>query len=729
MNYIAGLNPEQRKAVEFIDSPSLIFAGAGSGKTKVLTHKIAYLIEKKIVAPKNILAVTFTNKAAKELRSRVENFIGKKVHSLNIGTFHSICAKILRSEISHLKYSRHFTIYDEKDQLLLLKRVINEHSIILEGVQPKSILSKISLLKNKMIESEDFKPRDWVLVDKQVKILYPLYQKNLKKAEAVDFDDLLILPLKIFEKFPEILQKYRKRFQYILVDEYQDTNRPQFLLIFKLGSEHKNVCVVGDDDQSIYGWRGADVENILKFDSVFPNCKTFKLEQNYRSTNNILKAASSVVSNNISRADKNLWSEKKDGDLLVKIVADSEYDEAARIASHIRYEILHSKRNFKDFTILYRTNAQSRVLEEILRRNNIVYIIVGGVKFYERKEVKDILAYLHIFSNPKDDISLIRIINTPPRGIGKSTQNVLDRFAKSKNMSIFETLAYIDFLDLGTRATNAVKNFYQLIQHSQDLRKAVSFEEWSRVIVDELGIRRHYKEIGGEEARQRLANVDELLNDISDFCENTEKPTLEAYLEIVSLSTDIDVWEDQKNAVSLMTLHSAKGLEFPVVFICGLNQGLLPLQRDLSEKHEDEKQIEEERRLFYVGMTRAKEKVFLSTALRRGIAGEMRCLPESIFIKEIPEDLIKSSHFLEGVISSKRARRKIKRTLDIGKREVTQGVTQTRKPKPGLLVSHKIFGLGKILEIDGAGKNAKLKIYFKDFGKKTIIARFVQVSG
>ncbi len=727
MNSLTGLNPEQREAVEFVDRPSLIFAGAGSGKTKVLTHKIAFLIEKKIVAPGNILAVTFTNKAANELRSRVENFIGKKVYSVNVGTFHSICARILRGEISHLNYSRHFTIYDEKDQLSLLKKVIDSFSIILEGVKPKSILSKISLLKNRMIEPEDFKQREWVLLDKQVKILYPLYQKALKKAEAVDFDDLLILPLKIFEKFPEVLQKYRKRFQYILVDEYQDTNRPQFLLIYKLGSEHKNVCVVGDDDQSIYGWRGADVENILKFDSVFPNCRIFKLEQNYRSTNNILKAASSVVSNNINRADKKLWSDNKDGDLLVKISADSEYDEAAQIASQIKYEILHSKRNFKDFTILYRTNAQSRVLEEILRRNNIIYTIVGGVKFYERKEVKDILAYLHVFSNPKDDINLMRIINFPPRGIGKATQNVLENFAKSKNISLFEALVHIDFLELGTRATNALKNFYQSIQHSQRLRKSISFEEWSRVMIDELEIRRYYKEIGGEEARQRLANVDELLNDISDFCKNTEKPTLEGYLENVSLSTDIDVWEDKKNAVSLMTLHSAKGLEFPVVFICGLNQGLLPLQRDLLGKQEDEKQIEEERRLFYVGLTRAKERIFLSTAQRRNRAGETVLSPESIFISEIPENLIKSSRFLEGVISSKRAARKRKGTFDVIESEIDEGVKKVKRPKPGLLVSHKIFGIGKILEVSGEGKNAKLKIYFKNFGKKTIISRFVQV--
>lgn len=725
MNPLLGLNPEQAKAVEYVDGPSLIFAGAGSGKTKVLTHKIAYLIKQNVVAPQNILAVTFTNKAAKELRTRAENYVGKKVNITTIGTFHSICARILRREIELLGYTSSFSIYDEENQISLIKKVINDYSIILQGITTSALLSRISFLKSGMIGPDEYQPRKGILTDLLVKQIYPLYQKALEKANAVDFDDLLILPLKIFSSYPEILEKYRKRFCYILVDEYQDTNRPQFLMIEALGRFHEQVCVVGDDDQSIYSWRGADIENILRFEEVFPRARIFKLEQNYRSTNNILKAASAVVGHNVNRANKILWSDKKDGDLILKIESESEYDEAARIASQIQREIVQSKRNFKDFAILYRTNAQSRVLEETLRRNNIVYTLVGGVKFYDRKEIKDILAYFNFFCNPKDDISFKRIINFPPRGIGKSTQKYIEEFANNKNISLFEALAHLDFFELNPRSIRALAEFYHLIQRIQQIRSSLSLEEWSRVVIVELALRQFFKEDGSEDALQRLANIDELINDISEFCGTMENPTLEAYLEKVSLNTQIDNWDDKKNAVSLMTLHSAKGLEFPVVFICGLNQGLLPLERDLSDKF-----VEEERRLFYVGLTRAMEKVFLSSSQYRSRAGEMQVMSESIFLKEIPENLIQKELVRESVISAKRQRRSSVRTQVTSNLQTelkTVPPAETKEIKIGSKVTHSIFGAGRVLNIEGFGSNARLRIYFQTCGEKTIVAKYIKV--
>lgn len=715
------LNPQQKSAVEYLDGAQLIFAGAGSGKTKVLTHKIAYLIKSGIVRPDNILAVTFTNKAAQELRNRVEKFVEKQAGFIHIGTFHSICARILRKEIEHLGYSKYFSIYDESDQRQLIKKVISDSNIDLEGFLPKNVLSRISYLKNWLTSPEDFKPRPGNRFEYIVKELYPLYQKALKRSNAVDFDDLLLLPLKLFDKEPKLLEKYRLRYQYILVDEYQDTNKPQFLFIDLLAKKHRNLCVVGDDDQSIYSWRGANIENILKFDAQYPECRVFKLEQNYRSTNNILKAASGVVANNINRVKKELWSRKSDGDLLIKIEAESDYDEAAKIAVNIRQEILKKKRTFKDFAILYRTNAQTRILEEILRRNNIPYNIIGGVKFYERKEIKDILAYFSVLSNPKDDVSLRRILNFPPRGIGKQTLSGIDAFAVKKQLTLFEALNHVDFLELSKRSKKAVQEFIDMIKRIDDSKEKLAFEEWTRIIIDELGLRSYYKEQGGEESIQRLANIDELLNDISEFCTTVEEANLEAYLEKVSLLTNIDVWEDEKNTVSLMTLHSAKGLEFPVVIICGLNQGLFPLDRDNSEKA-----VEEERRLFYVGLTRAMEKIFLSSAQVRNRAGEMQYLPDSIFLSEIPKELIEVESLREGVIASKRRRYSRRNTSEVAY-QGTDMPTRRKTAVRGSIVSHKIFGVGKVIEVNGMGDGAKLHINFQSCGTKVIVAKFVQV--
>jgi len=718
LNTLSGLNPQQQKAVEYVGGPQLIFAGAGSGKTKVITHKIAYLIQSGKVMPQNILAVTFTNKAAQELRERVEGFVGRQSALIRIGTFHSICARILRREIEYLEdYNRHFSIYDETDQKQLMKKIIRDNDFDLEGFSPANVLSRISYLKNWLTGPEDFSPKPGDRFNLIVKKLYPIYQKALKTSNALDFDDLLLLPLRIFRKNDSILEKYRLKYQYILVDEYQDTNKPQFDLIDLLAKEHRQVCVVGDDDQSIYSWRGANVENILKFDAHYPECKVFKLEQNYRSTNNILNAASKVVANNRNRAVKKLWSDKPKGELLVKIESDSDYDEAAAIAANIQREIIRNKRVFRDFAVLYRTNAQTRVLEEIFRRNNIPYNIVGGVKFYERKEIKDILAYFTVLANPRDDVSLKRILNFPPRGIGNVTQNEFEKYAKAKGITLYEALAHVDLLEISNRAMKAVHGFLDALNNIRSARESLGFEEWSRVIIDELGLRRYYKEQGGEEAIQRLANIDELLNDISEYCSTVDNADLEGYLEKVSLITNIDVWEDKKNAVSLMTLHSAKGLEFPVVFICGLNQGLFPLERNNNEKA-----LEEERRLFYVGLTRAMDKVFLSTAQRRNRAGEVQYLPESMFLNEIPRDLIETGNLREGITSATRQPRTSRRSSN----KIYQGTTgKSKSITAGANVSHKIFGIGKVLSITGYGDGAKLKIHFRSCGTKIIVAKFV----
>lgn len=716
VNPLDGLNSQQQAAVAYCDGPQLIFAGAGSGKTKVLTHKIAYIIESGRVAPQSILAVTFTNKAARELQARITQFVGRQSALVTVGTFHSICARILRREIENLDgYTRYFSIYDETDQQKVVKKIISDTDFDPEGYTPRNILGRISYLKNWQTGPEAFKPRQDNRLDLIVKAFYPLYQKVLVQSNAVDFDDLLLLPLLIFREFPETRDKYRLKYQYILVDEYQDTNKPQFDLINLLAKEHRNVCVVGDDDQSIYSWRGANVENILKFDSHYPDCRVFKLEQNYRSTNNILNAATAVVVHNINRAQKTLWSQKPTGDRLIKIEADSDYDEAAGIAAHIQKEIIKNKRVFKDFAILYRTNAQTRVLEEILRRNNIPYNIVGGTKFYERKEIRDILAYFSIFSNPQDEIGLRRILNFPPRGIGEKTLQQFDYFARRKGITLFDALAYLELIDLSNRATNAIRGFLDMLARIRGARDQLGFEEWSRVVIDEIGLRKYYKEQGGEEAIQRLANIDELLSDISEYCHTTDDANLEDYLERVSLITDIDTWEDQKNAVSLMTLHSAKGLEFPVVFICGLNQGLFPLERDTSDKA-----LEEERRLFYVGLTRAMDKVFLATAQRRSRAGEIEYLPESRFFSEIPPEVLETAFSREGIISASRqphARR--------GRRQDSAIRDNDSEISAGSRVSHKIFGVGHVLSVNGSGGQAKLRINFRSCGVKTIVARFV----
>ena len=571
------LNKIQRQAVEANEGPVLIFAGAGSGKTKVLTQKIHRLIEIEKFKSENILSVTFTNKAAKEMKTRVMSLLKTEKLGISIGTFHSICARLIRNEAKNIGLNPQFAIYDVQDQLDLYKVVLKVLNISKDIIKPNQARNQISFLKNKMITPEKQLKKARTIFDKKLVDIYKLYQKMLRENDALDFDDLLLFPLQIFDDHPKILKKYQNLWKYILVDEYQDTNKPQFCFLSKIAENHKNICVVGDDDQSIYGWRGADIANILNFEKIFPSCKTFILEKNYRSTQQILDAATAVVSHNEKRAEKNLIANNGDGDPLVLIETKDELEEADAIISALEKEIKLHKRNFSHFSILYRTNAQSRSLEESLRRTGIPYNLVGSVRFYDRKEVKDALGYLKLVINLLDTISLRRIINFPPRGIGMKTMDKCVVKSEEDNISLFEVLKNSKQLAIRGKQSDSLVTFYNLIKKYNGLQKKLNASELSRSLIEESGIIKYYKESQDVENKDRYENIIELLNSIDEFCMVNPDSNLSDFLEEVSLLTDIDNWNDSENRVTLMTVHSSKGLEFPVVFVSGLDDGLFPL--------------------------------------------------------------------------------------------------------------------------------------------------------
>ena len=603
---LKSLNKTQKAAVEAIDGPVLIFAGAGSGKTRVLTHKLYYLVNEGLFKPEEILAVTFTNKAAKEMKERVMKLLKTNELDLSMGTFHSICARILREDIEVLGFSRHFAIYDVKDQLDLIKVLFEEFEISKTLITPNQLRNQISLFKNKMMNPAMVDRKARTILEKTVSKIYMEYQKNLKLNDALDFDDLLTFPLDIFEKKPAVLKKYQKRWKYILVDEYQDTNRAQFQFLTNLAKAHENICVVGDDDQSIYGWRGADVSNILDFEKTFSSCRVFTLEKNYRSTQEILNAATAVVMNNDKRANKNLVAANGSGETLGLIETIDEQEEASAIVSSIEKEIKLNKRTFNKFSVLYRTNAQSRALEESFIRQGIPYNIIGSVRFYERKEVKNVLAYLRLIVNLKDTISLRRIINFPARGIGAKTIDKCVQQSEKDKIEFIDVLKNPNKMDIRGKQADALFKFYNVIIKYHDLREKLSASELARSLVEEIGVLSHFKESKEPDAKDRFDNVAELLTSIEEFSIRNPKAGLSTFLEDVSLQTDIDHWNDSDNRVTLMTIHSSKGLEFPVVFIAGMDEGLFPLFRSLDDKSE----LEEERRLFYVALTRAEQKVY-----------------------------------------------------------------------------------------------------------------------
>ena len=715
------LNKIQRAAVESNDGPVLIFAGAGSGKTRVLTHKMYFLINEGHYKPEDILSVTFTNKAAKEMKERVMKLLKKDDLPITIGTFHSVFARVLRIEAKHLNISQQFAIYDVQDQLDLIKVILKEKNITKDLVTPNQARNQISYLKNKMIMPEAQSRKARTIIEKKIVEIYSSYQKALRDNDALDFDDLLLLPIELFEKNPKILAKYQRKWKYILVDEYQDTNRPQFYLLTKLAQKNEQICVVGDDDQSIYGWRGADVTNILDFEKFFPSCRIFTLEKNYRSTQQILDAATAVVTHNDKRAKKELIAENGDGELLGLFETRDELEEADAIISALEKEIKLNKRTFSNFAVLYRTNAQSRALEDSFRRMGIPYNLVGSVRFYDRKEVKDVIAYLRLVINLKDTVSLRRIINFPPRGIGMKTMDKCVSQANSDKIELFEVLKNADKLPIRGKQSESLIKFYKLIKKYYGLRNKLSANELSRSLIDEAGILSKFKNSKDEDSKERYDNVIELLNSIDEFCSRKSDVQLSDFLEEVSLLSDIDHWNDSDNRVTLMTVHSSKGLEFPVVFISGLDDGLFPLYQSI----EDKKELEEERRLFYVALTRAQERVFLLYATnRRRMGGENIIGMPSRFIGEIPPEFLDRIEFQSAL-----TRRVVGGTLQKrAKIEITRTVTTFDDFIVGDMVEHSIFGIGKIMVLSGTGENQRVGVIFKDGTKKKLIVKYANLT-
>jgi len=714
------LNHVQKAAVESFGKPVLIFAGAGSGKTRVLTHKIAHLIKNDLVDAENILALTFTNKAAEEMRHRVQKIIKSKSALVTMGTFHSVCAKMLRSEIHNLGYTSEFSIFDVQDQTSLFKVLLEPMDFPKNYITPKDLRFKISYFKNRLISPDEAKKKATIIIDKHYAELYEKYQIALKENNAVDFDDLLLLPLQIFEKFPKILEIYQEKWKYILVDEYQDTNKPQFMLVKNLAKSHQQICVVGDDDQSIYGWRGADISNILDFEKTFKNSEIFKLETNYRSTSYILDSAYSVVKNNHNRASKELVANNGDGEKLGLMQTNDEMEESDAIISALQKEIKLEKRNFSDFAVLYRTNSQSRAIEDAFRRSGIPYNIIGGVRFYERKEIKDLIGYLSLILNPKDTISLRRVVNFPPRGIGLKTVDKCVIEAEKRNVEMIEVLNKPENMGIRGKQADALDVFYNIISKYNDLLPKLNAGELVRALIEEAGIKKYYQDSTSPEESERYENVLEFIKSVDDFMKRSPDGGLSQFIEEVSLLTDLDQWNDQNNRVTMMTVHASKGLEFPVVFLTGLEDGLFPLHRSLDSNET----LEEERRLFYVGVTRAMHKVYLMYANnRRRMGSDDLYGIVSRFIGEIPEDNLEKISFTSALTRKVIGGKAGKHT----KTAVSRTVVLFDDFQVGEYVEHAIFGVGKVMALSGQGENQRVGIEFKDGLKKKLVVKFANL--
>ncbi len=722
----ADLNPAQSEAVSWSDGPVLILAGAGSGKTRVLTYRIAWLLANGLAEPREILAMTFTNKAAGEMRERVRKLVPDMVSGMWIGTFHSLFARLLRREAERLNYSSNFAIYDEDDQHALIKTILNDQKIPVTEFPPKQIAYKISSAKNAFVLPDQFTLLATTRQDQVIAGLYTAYQRRLRENNAMDFDDLLIKPIELFQLYPLVLEYYQSRFRYILVDEYQDTNHAQYVALRLLAAQHRNLCVVGDDDQSIYRWRGAEIRNILDFEQDYPDCAKFRLEQNYRSTKNILAVAHSVVRNNRQRHEKMLWTEKPEGDPITLLEVEDDLEEARNVVNKLALEMRAHHLDFQDFAILYRTNAQSRVLEEALRRENIPYIIVGGVKFYERKEVKDVLAYLRVLCNPADSISLRRIINYPARGIGETSLGRMEAWAQEHQVSIFSATGQAQQIPgLSARTAEQVAGFHALMNKYNTLRLEIAPAELASSLVNELGILREYKQEGTIESLSRAENIRELLLAIAEYTSLAgAEGSLQGYLENVALTTDLDNWDDRANAVTLMTLHSAKGLEFPVVFISGLEEGLFPISRSLS----DPPALEEERRLFYVGATRAKIKLYLAWARNRRKFGETTVSIASRFLREIEPSLVQvESSYRASPLRRPRAAAQQRREADPMPRYEDES-QEALEFRVGTRVLHPTFGKGTILRLEPSSAGSlKLRVLFDQAGEKRLVLPYAKL--
>ncbi|MBH9580633.1 DNA helicase PcrA [Staphylococcus felis] len=717
------MNAEQSEAVRTTEGPLLIMAGAGSGKTRVLTHRIAYLLDEKGVSPYNILAITFTNKAAKEMKERVQVLVGEEAEVIWMSTFHSMCVRILRRDVDRIGIERNFTIIDPTDQKSVIKDILKRENIDPKMYEPRMFIAAISQLKNELKtpqialgEAKDF-------YTQMVAKVYEGYQNQLLRNQALDFDDLIMTTIKLFERVPEVLDYYQNKFQYIHVDEYQDTNKAQYTLVNLIAKKFKNLCVVGDSDQSIYGWRGADIQNILSFEEDYPSAKTIYLEQNYRSTKTILTAANEVIRHNTERKPKGLWTANQQGENIHYYEAFSERDETEFVVKEIMKQQQKGKK-YKDMAVLYRTNAQSRVLEETFLKSNIPYVMVGGQKFYDRKEIKDVLSYLRLVANSADDISLQRIINVPKRGIGPSSVEKISNYANAHQMSMFDALAEVDFIGLSKKVTQAAADFYTLMSHLMKEQEFLEITDIVNEVLDKSGYREMLSREQTIEARSRLENIDEFMSVPHDYEENTplEEQSLINFLTDLSLVADVDE-ANLEDGVTLMTMHSAKGLEFPVVFIIGMEESIFPHIRAI--KADDDHEMEEERRISYVAITRAEEVLYLTHASSRTLFGRSQSNPRSRFLNEIPADLLESqSNQRMGSMGSQR--KPVKR--DFSKRMTNSKSLQSSTDwRVGDKVIHKAWGEGMVSNVNDKNGSIELDIIFKSEGPKRLLAQFAPI--
>ncbi|MDR7869252.1 MAG: DNA helicase PcrA [Tissierellaceae bacterium] len=720
MDYLAGLNDRQREAVLHSEGPLLIMAGAGSGKTRVVTHKIAYLIEEKGVFPGNILAITFTNKAANEMKERVADLLNTNVDNMWIGTFHSICVRILRRDIDKIGYERSFTIYDRDDQITLIRECIKELNVDKSMYKESSVLAKISSLKDEQIDPEEYIIDNYGdYRERKIGELYQLYEKKLKQYNALDFDDLIIKAVQLLRENQEILGYYQNRFQYVFVDEYQDTNKIQYHLVKLLSAKYRNICVVGDDAQSIYSWRGADISNILDFEKDYVGAKVVYLEQNYRSTKNILNVANQVIKHNTDNYPKNLWTAKDEGDSVIYEQLDHSNDEALFVANRI-HQLLNKGYKLSDIAILYRTNAQSRTFEEAFMHEGLPYKIVGGLKFYDRKEVKDIIAYLKVLENPNDNISLKRIINTPRRGIGNATIDKIEEYGAKQGESIYASLFSIDNIDgLSTRAKNSLKGFMDMMNTLMAKKEIMGLKGFIEDVVNSIGYIEELNKENTIESKTRIENIMEFISVALNYEERNEDPTLEDFLGSVSLLSDVDKTNEDTSLITLMTVHSAKGLEFPVVFLVGMEDGLFPIIRDFG----DDESLEEERRLCYVAITRAEEALYITNAQKRTIYGNTNFTLPSRFIDEMGDSIEKK--VIKKVKVERNPEEELVKVWDytVPKKEFVI------KPKTDLnidvnvgdRVKHKKWGTGIIVQVKPQDNDKELTIAFDKEGLKRLL--------
>ncbi|MCS3950988.1 ATP-dependent helicase [Salinibacter ruber] len=755
-----GLNDKQREAVTTTEGPVMIIAGPGSGKTRALTHRIAYLLAAGKAQPRDILALTFTNKAANEMQERVEALVGDDARGMWVGTFHSSFARLLRMEGDKIGYSEDFSIYDTADSKRLIRQQMKGRNLDTDVVKPRSVQRMISSAKNEMIDPQEY--AELARGDQQeiVAEVYPAYERALKQANALDFDDLLLKPIELFEQHEDVLEKYQRRWQYVHIDEYQDTNQAQYVLARKLSGRHKNLCVVGDDAQSIYAFRGADITNILNFDNDYPDATTIRLERNYRSTENIIRLADSIIEENDDQIEKSLWTDNAEGEYVALMEALSEKDEAQKIERRVRDLHLRDGMEYGDFAVLYRTNAQSRAIEEALRKENVPYRVIGGTSFYERKEIKDVLAYLKLLVNPNDTASLQRVINYPTRGIGDKTQERLQRYAQQHSLSLWQAVERVEEIEtLGTRAERAVGKFRRLIARyaSKAGTGSVPADELARDLIQDAGLLSELRKEHTRENLQRWENVQELISALAEYVESTEDATISTFLQEVALMTDQDEAEEGDDKVTLMTLHAAKGTEFPVVFVAGLEEGLFPLEQATQEKAE----LEEERRLFYVGVTRAEERLYLSWARSRYRYGEQTSNTRSRFLEEVDSDVVRTEaggeleqqtdrfsaeegpsadydemdpHYYRqdlsgdgGATGSSDGLRRIESTDGGGGRRVVYDEGHG-EIVPGAQVEHQKFGRGKVQSLEGEGDKAAAVVFFgSDVGNKKLKLKYANL--